>query len=133
VALLVGALLAISVGLFARGLGLDRERSFYPVVMIVIGFLYALFAASGASTHVLVLESLVGVLFLAAAAYGFRRSLWVVVVALAAHGIFDLTHGAFIANPGVPEWWPEFCFTYDVTAAAFLAWLIRSGRIHAAA
>lgn len=132
-ALLVGALLAISVGLFARGLGLDRERSFYPVVMIVIGFLYALFAASGASTHVLVLESLVGVLFLAAAAYGFRRSLWVVVVALAAHGIFDLTHGAFIANPGVPEWWPEFCFTYDVTAAAFLAWLIRSGRIHAAA
>jgi hypothetical protein len=67
VALLVGALLAFSVGLFATGVGLDRDRAFYPVVTIVIASLYALFAVMGASTHALVLESLVGVVFLAAA------------------------------------------------------------------
>lgn len=130
--LLVGALLAISVGLWASGVGLDRDRAFYPVVTIVIASYYALFAVMGASTHALVLESLVCAVFLAVAVIGFRWSLWVVVVALAAHGIFDLTHAAVISNPGVPDWWPEFCLTYDVTAAAYLAWLLKSGRIRAA-
>jgi hypothetical protein len=117
----------------ATGLDLDRDRAFYPVVTIVIATYYALFAVMGASTHALVLESLVGAAFLAVAVSGFRWSLWVVVVALAAHGIFDLTHDTFIANTGVPVWWPEFCLTYDLTAAAYLAWLLKSGRIRAAA
>lgn len=132
-ALLVGALLALSVGLWASGVGLDRDRAFYPVVTIVIASYYALFAVMGASTHALVLESLVCAVFLAVAVIGFRWSLWVVVVALAAHGLFDVTHAAVISNPGVPDWWPEFCLTYDVTAAAYLAWLLKSGRIRAAA
>ena len=132
-ALLVGALLAISVGLFATGVGLDRDRAFYPVVTIVIASLYSLFAVMGASTHALVLESLVGAVFVALAVTGFRWSLWVVAAALAAHGIFDLTHAAMISNPGVPNWWPEFCLAYDVAAAAYLAWLLKSGRIRAAA
>jgi len=132
-ALIVGALLATAVGLFATGLTLDRDRAFYPVVMIVIASYYALFAVMGGSTHTLVLESLVAAVILAAAVSGFKWSLWAVVVALAAHGIFDLTHGNFIANAGVPSWWPQFCLTYDVTAAAYLAWLLMSGRVRAAA
>jgi hypothetical protein len=132
-ALLVGVLLASAVGLFARVVGLDRDRAFYPTVTIVIGSLYALFAVMGASTGTLVLESLAGAAFVAAAVWGFRSSLWVVVAALAAHGAFDFVHGGVIPNPGVPGWWPEFCLTYDVTAAAGLAWLLRSGRIRAAA
>ena len=85
----------------------------------------------GASTHALVLESLFGAVFLALAVTGFRWSLWVVSAALAAHGIFDGIHAAVVANPGVPSWWPEFCLTFDVTAAAYLAWLLKSGRIRA--
>ena len=130
-ALLIGFCLAFAVGLMATALGLDRDRSFYPTVTIVVASYYALFAVMGAPTHALVLESLVGVVFLVVAALGFRSSLWVVVVALAAHGIFDLVHGRVISNPGVPSWWPQFCLTYDVTAAAYLAWLLRSGRIRA--
>jgi hypothetical protein len=133
VALLVGVLLAVAVGLFATGTGLDRDRAFYPVVTIVIASYYALFAVMGASTHALVLESLVGTLFLGAAVSGFKSSLWVVVAALAAHGLFDLGHGTVISNPGVPSWWPQFCLMYDVTAAAYLAWLLSSGRLPAAA
>ena len=132
-ALLIGAFLAFAVGLLATASGLDRDRAFYPTVTIVIAFLYALFAVMGASTHALVLESLAGAVFLAAAVAGFRSSLWIVVVALAAHVIFDLSHGRVIATPGVPSWWPAFCLTYDITAAAYLAWLLRSGRIRAAA
>jgi hypothetical protein len=47
-------------------------------------------------------------------------------------GVFDLVHAAVISNPGVPGWWPAFCLTYDVTAAAYLAWLLTSGRVRAA-
>jgi hypothetical protein len=132
-ALLVGALLAFAVGLLATASGLDRDRAFYPTVTAVIASYYSLFAVMGESARALVLESLVGGAFLAVAVLGFRSSLWVVVVALAAHGVFDLAHGTVMSNPGVPRWWPAFCLTYDATAAAYLAWLIASGRIRAAA
>ena len=128
----VGALLAFAVGLLATAIGLDRDRAFYPIVTIVIASYYALFAVMGASTNALVLESVVGAAFLAVAVFGFRSSLWVVVLALAAHGVFDLAHSRVISNPGVPAWWPAFCLTYDVTAAAYLAWLLKIGRIRAA-
>jgi hypothetical protein len=131
-ALLVGALLAFAAGLLARVSGLDRDRAFYPTVMIVVASYYCLFAVMGASTRALALESLVAGAFVAVATLGFRSSLWVVVIALGAHGMFDLVHGKVMSNPGVPSWWPAFCFTYDATAAGFLAWLLTSGRIRAA-
>ena len=131
-ALLVGVLLAFAVGLMATAVGLDRDRAFYPTVTIVIAFLYALFAVMGASTQALLLELLVGSVFLAVAIAGFRSSLWAVAVALAAHGILDLVHDSVISNPGVPPWWPAFCLAYDLTAAAYLAWLLKTGRLRAA-
>lgn len=132
-ALLVGTLLAGIVGMFATLVGLDRDRAFYPTAMIVIALLYVLFAAMGASTHAVIVESLIGVIFIVSAVFGFKSSLWIVVAALASHGIFDLIHGAVVANPGVPKWWPEFCSTYDVAAAGYLALLLKSGRINSAA
>jgi len=129
--LLVGALLAIAVGLLATVSGLDRDRAFYPTVAIVVASYYSLFAVIGASTRALVLESVVAGAFLAVAILGFRSSLWVVVIALGAHGVFDLAHGAVVSNPGVPGWWPAFCLTYDATAAGYLAWLLWSRRIRA--
>jgi len=132
-ALLVGVVLALAVGFFATGVGLDRDRAFYPVVTIVVASYYALFAAMGASTHALFLEGLAGAVFVAAAVAGFRWSLWVAALALAAHGIFDFTHAAVISNPGMPNWWPEFCAAYDVTAALYLALLLKRGRIRAVA
>jgi hypothetical protein len=130
-ALMVGALLAVAVGMLARASGLDRDRAFYPTVLIVIASYYCLFAVMGASTRALLLESALAGGFTAAAVLGLRSSLWVVVCSLAAHGVFDLVHGRIISNPGAPLWWPGFCLTYDLTAAAFLAWLLWRGRIRA--
>ena len=132
-ALLVGAVLALLVGVFGTVVGLDRDRAFYPVVTIVIAGLYVLYAVMGGSTRALVLESLVGTVFVVMAVVGFKRSLWIAAAALAAHGVLDLAHSAVVSNPGVPPWWPEFCLTYDVLAAAYLAWLLKSGRVRAAA
>jgi hypothetical protein len=127
-ALLVGALLALVVGVFTTAIGMDRDRALYPAVTIVVASYYALFAVMGASTHVLILESLVAAVFVALAAVGFRSSLWIVAAALAGHGVFDLVHDSVVANPGVPSWWPSFCLTYDVVAGGYLAWLIKRGR-----
>jgi hypothetical protein len=128
-AAVVGVVLAFAAGLFGTAVGLDRDRAFYTVIMIVIAYLYVLFAAmGGASTHAIILESLVGTAFVIAAVTGFKSSLWLVAAALAAHGIFDFARGTIIDNPGIPAWWPQFCSAYDVTAAAYLAWLLGSGR-----
>lgn len=125
---LVGATLAIAVGIMATVVGLDRDRAFYPVVTVVVASYYALFAVMGGSTHALLADTALAALFLAAALVGFKHSLWVVVVALASHGILDLFHGRIIVNPGVPAWWPAFCFGYDVIAAGYLALILLRGR-----
>lgn len=125
---LIGAALAALVGALATMIGFDRDRAFYPTVMIVIASYYVLFAISGGATSSIVIEAAVMSLFAAAAIVGFRRSLWLVVAALAAHGIFDWLHSPMIANAGVPPWWPPFCLAYDVVAAAYLAIRLTRGR-----
>jgi hypothetical protein len=133
VAFLIGAVLALCVGLSATISGLDRDRAFYPTVMILIASYYALFAVMGGSVHTLMVESIVVVAFVGASIAGFKTSLWLVVLALAAHGLFDFIHGQLIANPGVPVWWPPFCLSYDVVAAVYLAWLLSSSKVSAPA
>jgi hypothetical protein len=123
-AYLIGASLALAVSGAATLLGLDRDRAFYPTVMIVIASYYVLFAVMGGSDHAFGVETAVIAVFLAASIVGFKYSLWAVVAALAAHGIFDAFHDQLIANPGVPVWWPPFCLAYDVAAAGYLACLL---------
>ena len=125
----IGVVLALGIGGMATLSGLDRDRAFYPAVMIVIASYYALFAVIGGSMQVLIIESAVAIGFVALALVGFRSTLWLVVAALAAHGIFDLVHLHVYANPGEPVWWPLFCLAYDVVAAAYLAWLLASNKV----
>ena len=125
----IGIVLSAGVALFARQVGLDRDRAFYPTVMIVIALYYVLFAVMSGPVQTVVIESVVMTLFAAAAVVGFRSSMWIVVVALAGHGVFDAVHGQLIENAGVPAWWPAWCFAYDVGAAACLAWLLRHGLV----
>ena len=132
-AFFIGVVLALSIGLSATFLGLDRDRVFYPAVTMVVASYYALFAVMGGSGQVLAFEMVPVAAFLVAAVVGFKRSLWLVVVALAAHGVFDFFHGQLIANPGVPLWWPSFCGAYDVVAAAYLAWLLSRSKVRATA
>jgi hypothetical protein len=117
----------------ASVVGLDRDRAFYPTVMIVVASYYALFGVMGGSGHALAAELAVMALFLAATIAGFKSSLWIVVVALAGHGVLDAIHASLIDDPGVPVWWPAFCGSYDVVAAGCLAWLLWYRRIPARA
>jgi hypothetical protein len=121
---MVGAGLALGVAAFAALTGLDRDRAFYATVLIVVASYYVLFAAMAGSGRALVVECVALVAFAGLAVIGFRTSSWLVAAGLAAHGLFDFFRGGLIANPGVPVWWPNFCLSYDVVAAACLAWLL---------
>lgn len=120
----VGLVLSIGVALFARGVGFDRDRAFYPTVLIVIASYYVLFAVMSGSVETLLLESIIMTLFAVAAVAGFKGSAWIVVAGLAGHGVQDAFHGSIVANAGVPAWWPAWCLAYDVGAAGGLAWIL---------
>jgi hypothetical protein len=121
----VGIALSLSVAVFARRVGFDCDRAFYPTVLIVIASYYVLFAALSESLRIVLLESMVMTVFLIAAVVGFKSSLWIVVGGLAGHGILDALHGYVLENSGVPVWWPAFCLAYDLGAAGGLAWVIK--------
>jgi len=120
----VGLALSIGVAVFARLVGFDRDRAFYPTVLIVVASYYVLFAAMIGSLQTVGLESAVMAVFVIAAVAGFKWSAWIVVAGLAGHGLQDAVHGHIVANAGVPAWWPAWCLAYDVGAAAALAWLL---------
>lgn len=126
---LIGVGLAAGVCAFAALTGFDRERAFYSTMVIVVATYYILFAAMGSSTAALAWESVIAAAFVAVAAAGFRKNLWLIVAGLVGHGVFDFFHHRWIQNPGVPAWWPGFCLGFDVFAGAFLAVLLvrRSG------
>ena len=124
----IGVGLALAVCLLGTVVGFDRDRAFYATVTIVVATYYGLFAVMGGSGATLAKESVVIAAFLLVSILGFKRSLWLLVGALFAHGVFDSVHGHLISNPGVPSWWPMFCMTFDITAAGYLAWLLSGSR-----
>jgi hypothetical protein len=119
--LAIGAALAIGVSAYAKWIGFDRDRAFYPTVLVVVASYYLLFSAMAGGTSSMLPELLLASIFIVAASLGFKRNMWLVAAALAAHAILDAFHGSLVLNPGVPRWWPPFCAAYDLTAAAFLA------------
>jgi hypothetical protein len=121
----IGIVLSVSVASLASCVGFDRDRAFYPTVLMVIASYYVLFAAMSASVHTVLLESVVMTVFVIAAIAGFKSSAWIVVAALAGHAIFDAVHSHVLENSGVPAWWPAFCLAYDLGAAGGLALLLR--------
>jgi len=126
-ALVIGAVMAMGVGVFAHVIGYDRDRSFYAAVLTVVGSMYVLFAVmAGGKGLPLEVAFFCGFAVLAAA--GFRTSLWLVSAGLALHGLFDWVRHAHLPGPGAPAWWPAFCGAYDVVAATGLAVLLLSRR-----
>ena len=126
---LIGVVVALAVSLSATLIGFDRDRAFYPTLIVVIAFYYGLFAVTVGSVSTLLMELAFIAAFFGLAVFGFKRNLWLIVVALIAHGVFDFFHGHLIDNPGVPVWWPAFCLSCDLVMAAYLAWLLKKSRL----
>ena len=121
----VGITLALIFCAAAAGLGMDRERVFYPAVLIAVASYYLAFAVVDGRHEVMLSEVAIAAVFIAGAVAGFKCNPWIAVVALAGHGVMDGFHHHLVHNIGVPQVWPGFCMTFDVTAAVFVALLMR--------
>jgi hypothetical protein len=118
---IVGITLALFFCAAAAGLGMGRERAFYPAVVIAVASYYLAFAVVDGRTEVMLSELAIAAVFIVAAVAGFKRSPWIAVVALGGHGVMDAFHHYLVHNAGVPQVWPGFCMSFDVAAAAFVA------------
>jgi len=114
---------------FAIVVGLDRERALYPIVLIMAASYYVLFAVMAATGRTIITEIVLASGFLLLAAIGYKRSLWLVVIALVGHGVFDSVHRLLIENPGVPHWWPGFCAVIDLIFGGLLGWRLWRRRL----
>jgi hypothetical protein len=124
---LLGAAVGVLTIFVARAI--RGQHWLYSIGLLVLPGLYALFALSTREPGVLIKEMLYGIPFLVAGlAFTFasvRRSAVVVGAFWIAHGLYDVTHGALFANPGVPGWYPVWCCSVDVVVGAYLLWLSR--------
>lgn len=127
------SLLVFVVGCFAAGciaalahwVRFDRDRSFYPTILILIASYYILFAVTAdASGSVILIETVLAMIFVGLALIGALRFSVLIGIGLLLHGILDWFHPLLVANPGVPGWWPMFCAGFDVALGIWvLKWL----------
>jgi hypothetical protein len=127
IAAFIGVALGILVILSARII--RGERRLYSLALLTLPGLYAFFALRAGEQAVAVEELIYGLPFLAAglifAFVSVRKSAVVVGSFWILHALYDVIHDQFISNPGVPGWYPAFCFFVDVVIGAYLLWLSR--------
>lgn len=124
---LVGAAVGVLTIVAARLI--RGERWLYSLGLLVLPGLYAFFALRADEQAVGIKEMTFGVPWVVAglvfALVSIRRSAVVVGVFWLLHGLYDLVHGRLITNPGVPGWYPIFCFVVDAVVGGYLLWLSR--------
>ena len=96
----IGVLSAVAIAALARSTGFDRDRSFYPTVLVVIAAYYILFAVMGGSRQALAWEIVVAVAFSTVAITGALRLPLLVGVGIFSHGLFDFVHYMMIQDAG---------------------------------
>jgi hypothetical protein len=117
-----GCLQAVSpLGFFWLG-----DATVYALGLALIAAVYIGFAVADGRPRVIAVETGVAAAFVVVAAVAVTGSAWVIVAGLAGHGCKDLWQHrtGFVAGT---RWWPPFCATVDVVAAAIIAVAIVAG------
>ena len=128
---MIEALVGVTVGIVTIALAriIRGQRWLYALGLLTLPSLYACFALRVGEHAVGLKEMIYGVPFvvvgLVFAFVSVRQSAIVVGAFWILHGLYDLAHSQFITNPGVPGWYPVFCFSVDVVIGAYVLWLSR--------
>lgn len=128
---MIEALIGVAVGVLtiASARIIRGQRWVYSLGLLTLPGLYAFFALRAGEPAVGAREMIYGVPFVVVGLVftfvGARQSAVVVGAFWMLHGLYDLAHGRFITNAGVPGWYPAFCFSVDVIIGAYLLWLSR--------
>lgn len=124
---LIGTALAVIIAIFARVTKFDTERSFYSTILIVIASYYVLF--SFMSLEAIAIEIVIASAFSVVAIIGALKRPLLLGLGIFMHGVFDLAHGSFITNSGVPVWWPAFCAGVDLVLGAWVIYLTQVKKV----
>jgi len=124
---LIGAAVGVLTIVIAR---LIRGQHWvYSLGLLTLPSLYALFALHAGELALSAKEMVYGIPFIAAGLLvtfvSVRQSAVVVGGLWILHGVYDLTHSRLFTNPGVPGWYPVWCFSVDIVVGAYLLWLSR--------
>ena len=128
---MIEALIGVAVGVLTIVLArvIHGQHWVYAIGLLTLPSLYASFALHAGEQAVGVKEMIYGIPFLIGglvfAFASVRHSATVVGALWILHGLYDLAHGQLFTNPGVPAWYPVFCFLVDVVVGAYVLWLSR--------
>ncbi len=117
---IIGVVSAVIIVALAKFTKFERDLSFYPTILIVIGLLYVLFAVIDGRIWVVLFESLFAILFTTIAIIGFKKSEIIVGIGIMLHGFFDISHHLLIENRGVPIFWAGFCLAIDFLLGVYI-------------
>lgn len=98
----------------------------YGMSIALIAAVYVGFAVADGRPAVIAVETTVAGAFVVLAAAGVAGSAWLIVMGFVGHGLKDLWQhrSHYVAHT---RWWPPFCMTIDLVAAAIIAVAIVSG------
>ena len=130
IAIAIGILTAVLVAVSGKITKFDKDRSFYPTVLIVIASYYLLFGVIGEEVNVIFYELCVIAIFLLLAVIGAFKFPFVIGLSLVAHGVFDLVHELYTLNKGMPVWWPLYCAAVDIPLGIWVLFLNNSGGLN---
>jgi hypothetical protein len=96
------------------------DSTVYALGLALIAAIYIGFSVADGRGKVIAVETAVATVFVVVAAVAVTGSAWLLVAGLAGHGLKDLwqQRTGFVANT---RWWPPFCASVDVVAAALIA------------
>jgi len=124
---LIGA--AVGVLTIALARSIRGEHWLYALGLLTLPSIYACFALKAGDLAIGAKEMVYGTPYVVAglvfAFASVRTSAVVVGVLWLLHGLYDLAHSQLIANAGVPDWYPIFCFVVDVVIGLYVLWLSR--------
>jgi hypothetical protein len=123
IAFITGVGLALVLAIFGKLTGYEKDRSFFPTLLIVIASYYLLFAILDGSVSTILIEIAVAAFFIVLAIWGSYQFPLIVGAGIALHGIFDFMYGYFYLNNGVPVWWPAFCAGIDIPFGLWVMYL----------
>lgn len=124
--MLAGVVVGVLQALTPFGFWWLPAATVYAMGVAVIAAVYIGLSVADGRPKVIAVETAVATLFLVVAAAGITGSTWLLVAALAGHGVKDSwQHRAqFVANT---QWWPPFCAVVDAVVAVVLAVAILAG------
>ncbi|MDM7861641.1 hypothetical protein QTP81_13655 [Alteromonas sp. ASW11-36] len=117
----IGIVLSLVLIISAKVTQFDKDKSFYPLILICIASFYIVSAVMVG--HSVVREIGIACIFVIVAFYGAFKSLFVVGFAIALHGVYDVLHFLKFTETVAPTWWAPFCATVDFIVGAWVMYL----------